>query len=232
MAMLVLAAGLYAQKDVTKFLGIPIDGTKQAMIQKLKAKGFTYNQKDNILEGEFNGENVNIHIVTQGNKVYRIGVSDNSTRDEAQIRLRFNELLSQFENNPKYFGYVGNERIDDDEDISYNISILNKQYEATFFQVRDSAFLSNYVKEKYAKEIKEMHDYYNQFTEAEWENPTQEMYDTYSKLDQNFTEKANADIIELYSMRQVWFMISEFQGEYYINISYDNNYNKADGSDL
>lgn len=101
-----------------------------------------------------------------------------------------------------------------------------------FFQVGDSAFLSNYVKEKYAKEIKEMHDYYNQFTEAEWENPTQEMYDTYSKLDQNFTEKANADIIELYSMRQVWFMISEFQGEYYINISYDNNYNKADGSDL
>lgn len=92
MAILVLAAGLYAQKDVTKFLGIPVDGTKQAMIQKLKAKGFTYNQKYNILEGEFNGENINIHIVTQGNKVYRIGVSDNSTRDEAQIRLRFNEL--------------------------------------------------------------------------------------------------------------------------------------------
>lgn len=232
MAMLVLAAGLYAQKDVTKFLGIPVDGTKQAMIQKLKAKGFTYNQKDNILEGEFNGEDVHIHIITQGNKVYRIGVSDKSTRNQAQIRLRFNKLLSQFENNPKYSGYDGNKRIDDDEDISYNISILNKQYEATFFQVGDSVFISNYVKEKYAKEIKEMHDYYNQFTEAEWENPTQEMHDTYSKLDQNFTGKATADIMEQYSMRQVWFKISEFQGEYYISIFYDNNYNKADGSDL
>ena len=32
-----------AQKDVTKFLGIPVDGLKPAMMQKLKAKGFQYN---------------------------------------------------------------------------------------------------------------------------------------------------------------------------------------------
>lgn len=176
MAILVLAAGLYAQKDVTKFLGIPVDGTKQAMIQKLKAKGFTYNQKYSLLEGEFNGENVRIHIVTQGNKVWRIMVPDKSDRDEAQIRLRFNKLLSQFKNNPKYSGSVGNKRIDDDEDISYNISILNKQYEALFFQ----------------KTID-------------------------GEIDFN---------------KQVWFTISEFQGEYYIIIYYDNNYNEADGSDL
>ena len=75
-AMIVLAAGLHAQKDVTKFLGIPVDGTKSAMIQKLKAKGFTYHQKDDLLEGEFNGEKVNIAIVTQGNKVWRIAVAD------------------------------------------------------------------------------------------------------------------------------------------------------------
>ena len=29
------------EKDVTKFLGIPVDGYKPAMIEKLKAKGFT-----------------------------------------------------------------------------------------------------------------------------------------------------------------------------------------------
>ena len=28
------------EKDVTKFLGIPVDGYKPAMIEKLKAKGF------------------------------------------------------------------------------------------------------------------------------------------------------------------------------------------------
>lgn len=38
--MLTLSVAMYAQKDVTKFLGIPVDGTKSAMIQKLKAKGF------------------------------------------------------------------------------------------------------------------------------------------------------------------------------------------------
>ena len=32
----------FAQNDVTKFLGIPVDGTKTAMIQQLKEKGYTY----------------------------------------------------------------------------------------------------------------------------------------------------------------------------------------------
>ena len=36
------SAGLYAQEGVIKFLGIPVDGTKQEMIQKLKSKGFTF----------------------------------------------------------------------------------------------------------------------------------------------------------------------------------------------
>ena len=41
-----------AQKDVTKFLGIPVDGLKPAMMQKLKAKGFQYNQRLDCLTGE------------------------------------------------------------------------------------------------------------------------------------------------------------------------------------
>lgn len=40
MAML-LSFSMYAQKDVTTFLGIPIDGTKAVMRQKLISKGFT-----------------------------------------------------------------------------------------------------------------------------------------------------------------------------------------------
>ena len=40
LALLMFSVAVYAQKDVTKFLGIPVDGTKSAMIQKLKAKGF------------------------------------------------------------------------------------------------------------------------------------------------------------------------------------------------
>ena len=53
----------FAKKDVTKFLGIPVDGTKSEMIQKLKAKGFKSSYYDNeILEGEFNGRSVKIFI--------------------------------------------------------------------------------------------------------------------------------------------------------------------------
>ena len=32
-----------AQTDVTKFLGIPVDGYKSEMMRKLKSKGFTQN---------------------------------------------------------------------------------------------------------------------------------------------------------------------------------------------
>lgn len=61
---LTLYTSMYAQKDVTKFLGIPVDGTKSEMIQKLKAKGFTYNSVKDMLEGEFNGSEVQIAVVT------------------------------------------------------------------------------------------------------------------------------------------------------------------------
>lgn len=39
---LMLGVYAFAQKDVTQFLGIPVDGTKTEMVQKLKAKGFKY----------------------------------------------------------------------------------------------------------------------------------------------------------------------------------------------
>ena len=39
LTLLMLSVAMYAQNEVTKFLGIPIDGTKADMIQKIKAKG-------------------------------------------------------------------------------------------------------------------------------------------------------------------------------------------------
>lgn len=36
----IISMTTFAQKDVTKFLGIPIDGTMSEMKAKLKAKGF------------------------------------------------------------------------------------------------------------------------------------------------------------------------------------------------
>ena len=127
--LFVFSTALYAQKDVTKFLGIPVDGTKTAMIQKLKAKGFTPSTWDkNILEGEFNGFDVNVHIVTNNNKVWRIMLADKITQDETGIKIRFNELCRQFENNKKYKSMTDKEQtIPDDEDLSYEMTVNNKQ---------------------------------------------------------------------------------------------------------
>lgn len=105
-AVLLFSAVLYAQKDVTEFLGIPVDGTKQQMIENLKAKGFVYDSQADVLSGEFNGEDVSISIQTQGNKVWRVVVIDKIPRDETQIKIRFNKLVSQFENNESYLEYI------------------------------------------------------------------------------------------------------------------------------
>ena len=132
--MLVLSLNISAQKEVTKFLGIPVDGTKAEMIQKLKAKGFKSSAYDrDVLEGEFNGTEVNVSVVTNNNKVFRILVIDKNARDETDIKIRFNTLCRQFKNNEKYYS-LGDFELSDDENISIEMSVNNKRYEADFYQ--------------------------------------------------------------------------------------------------
>lgn len=131
---LCMSSALYAQNDVTKFLGIPVDGSKSEMIRQLKEKGFTINPYDSdVLEGEFNGTDVNIYIATTRNKVSRIMVADKNRSDESQIKIRFNTLCKQFENNQKYIG-LENQAIPEDDDISYEMTVHNKEYQAAFYQ--------------------------------------------------------------------------------------------------
>lgn len=100
--LLMYSLTMLAQKDITKFMGIPVDGFKKDMIQKLKAKGFEYDNEIDLLTGEFNGEKVNIFVATQSNKVWRIVVADAIERNEHDIKIRFNNLYDQFNDNPKY----------------------------------------------------------------------------------------------------------------------------------
>lgn len=135
-AAIITSATLNAQdKDVTKFLGIPVDGTKAAMIQKLKAKGFKRISYDSdVMEGEFNGEDVYISVVTNNNKVYRVMVADKNKRNESDIKIRFNFLCRQFQNNKRYTQILPYQTLSEEEDISYGILIHNKRYEAVFYQ--------------------------------------------------------------------------------------------------
>lgn len=208
---------VFAQKDVTKFLGIPVDGTKSEMIRKLKAKGFKSTTYDTeILEGEFNGFDVTIHIGTTNNKVSRIMICDKNEVDESSIRIRFNNLCYQFYNNDKYITDQ-DYSISKTEDISYNMTVSNKRYEAIFYQLIEN---SNEV----AKE--ELFPYLNSMYSIEdLTNMSEKTRDEINQITYNF-------LIEKSSKKSVWFMISEYLGKYYITMYYDNEYNRANGEDL
>ncbi len=213
--LLIASVALYAQSDVTKFLGIPVDGFKTDMIQKLKAKGFVSTSYDkDVLEGEFNGYDVTVYVVTNNNKVYRIMVSDEKTVNEVDIKIRFNNLCHQFANNSKYIS-LEDQTIFEDEDIEYEMLVNKKRYEAVFYQKPeqlDSTIVANELK-SFAL---------NKYTLEELGNLS--------------TEDQQALVLEytmsLVSKKTVWFMISEFRGKYYITMYYDNGYNKANGEDL
>ena len=147
--MIAISASVFAQKEVTKFLGIPVDGSPTEMIKKLKAKGFTTDEDfmqavelglidwdgPEVLTGRFNGEKVRVFLGVEQNKVWRIYLSDKDSRDETQIKRRFNTLVRQFENNDKYVPYFdGEQTIADDENISHQITVNKKQYQALFAQ--------------------------------------------------------------------------------------------------
>ncbi|WP_298073054.1 hypothetical protein [uncultured Bacteroides sp.] len=217
-ALLVISNSLFAQKDVTKFMGIPVDGFKSEMIQKLKEKGFVSSASDkNILEGEFNGAQVNVHVVTNNNKVYRIMLCDAHQMEETDIRIRFNNLCQQFKNNSNYVSF-GDYEIADDEDIAYELTVHDKRYEAIFYQkplAIDTTEIANIVKESVL----------SKYTQQELDDPTEEIKKDIAKISIDYLK-------EIIPKKSVWFMISKFAGKYYITMFYDNEYNRANGEDL
>lgn len=219
--MVLIAMGAFAQKDVTTFLGIPVDGFKPAMKQKLIAKGFTSQNVggEDVLVGEFNGTKVNIFIVTNNNKVCRIMVCDANNQDEANIKIRFNKLVSQFENNKRYVS-LDKYTLSDQEDISYEMLVHKKTYEALFYQAPkwenvDTLALQNQVREELLAK----------YSEEQLANPTEEI----SKEAQDISMKIGMDLV---FKKPVWFRICENYGQYYIAMYYDNEYNRANGEDL
>lgn len=216
--LLISSIFVYAQQDVTKFLGVPVDGSKSEMIQKLKAKGYTSSQHNkDILVGEFNGMNVNIHVVTNNNKVYRIMVCDANSIDEGEIKIRFNRLCGQFKKNSKYLS-LKDYTIPDDEDISYEMTVNSKKYEAVFYQaplVVDSVETAN--KLRAALLVK--------YTEDQLANPTEE-------IKKDIYETSTSFVVDMMLKKPVWFRIEKFAGKYYIAMYYDNEYNMANGEDL
>ena len=220
--VLLFSVMAFAQTDITKFLGIPIDGTKTQMIQKLKAKGFVYSAIDDVLTGEFNGSNVELHVVTNNNKVYRIVVVEKLGIEESDVKIRFNTLCNQFIKNGKYAqqnpfdDYI----IGEDVDISYEMTVKNKRFEASYFQVTeadmDTTGMGLWMKSKFRTKYGD--NFVNNVSE-------EELFEVGIELTIKY-------LYEKISHKSVWFMISKHYLNYYIYIYYDNKNNMANGEDL
>ena len=239
-ALLTLTVLCNAQDRALKFLGIPVDGYKSEMIQKLRNKGYTYSKNggEDVLTGEFNGTDVNIYIGTNNNKVWRIYIADDDTRDEYQIKLRFNTLCDQFERNSRYTALSEDQEIPMDEDISYEMNVNDKRYEAAFYQIPDDPDLMNDIEELSAR-----FDSLNsgQQDSLVFEQQVEAItglfaalsaYDaeTFSKYDADyFVRLGSATEEEQIAMAMT---LMEDIMSYYISMYYDNGYNKASGEDL
>lgn len=205
------------KSDVTTFLGIPVDGTVLSMKQKLIAKGFK--QDSNMLSGQFNGQDVYLSIVANKGKVWRVAVINKTPVSEAQIKLQFNALVRQFKNSAKYDNVEEyNPTIDESEDISHEMLVNNKEYEAHFYQKSRIEGDSIKWKEQFKLSLLKL---------KEVPNATAETIEDYWKV-----------IFEIGKLtgkisKHVWFTIRRnIYDSYNIVILYDNEYNKPNGEDL
>ena len=213
-----LGAYVFAQKDVTKFLGIPVDGTKTEMVQKLEAKGFKYDNTYDWLEGEFNGREVFLSIVTNNNKVWRVMVQDRWPMDEADIKIRFNNLCRQFAKNEKYLCLNKEPEIDENEDIRYEMMVNHKRYQSSYVQLQVP------LSELLAEEIIRI------LSETDFDKDTVDSL--FDSKKEEVVQQCIDYITEKCLKKSVWFMIDKKGGEYKILMYYDNEYNHADGEDL
>lgn len=220
-ALLFCFIAVFAQKDVTTFLGIPVDGYVPEMRRNLISKGFKAVKvlDQEYFEGEFNGTNVRVHIVTNNNKVYRIMLRDETPRNEANIKIRFNRLVSQFENNKRYVA-LDNYKIGDEVDISYEMNVNNKRFDAIYYQIPDPEKVDTLaLQERMRTEL------LKKYTEEQLQNPTEEMKNDVQEIIYRIG-------IEAIANKPVWFTISEDYGDYSITMYYDNEYNHSNGEDL
>ena len=232
--MFVMYSFVFGQSEGTlKFLGIPVDGSKSEMVAALKSKGFRYDSNSGFLVGDFNGRESHIGIVENHGKVYRVVVFDANTYDAGQIRIRFNNLIHQFENsNGKYYYIVQNEIIPEDEDISYEINVHDKQYSATFIynplygndELRDKVINEAVEESKLFLEEKKDEKNIDGITFGEFYSDK----DNYDKL---ISFHLGLKVIQM-SNGSVWFKIFEHYGKYYIGLYYDNSLNAPNGEDL
>lgn len=238
-----------------KFLGIPVDGTKAQFVTALKAKGFYYSSLSEGYKGQFNGKDVDVYVHTNHNLVDRVYVAFPSTTEEG-IRTEFNRLLEQFQNTGKYLALTVNEKIPAEEDISYEITVNNKRYQASFCYFdpeRDPVALTHDFMDKFSdffteEQIAKMKEFATRLMDVpvdQREGLQAEMLAEMQMMGYGQDENTEPDpekslkflitfIDGASSLADgnVWFMIHHNYGRYNVGLYYDNLHNQAHGEDL
>lgn len=132
--------------DVTTFLGIPVDGTPKKMRKEIIKKGFVPKKTMEgieYLQGQFNGQDVMVVLATHHDKVYRVYVQEKNGVSEAFIKIHFNNLVKQFENNPNYVKPDTDQTIADDIDIFREMNSNEYRFIAEFYQKNKGIELSH-----------------------------------------------------------------------------------------
>ena len=222
--ILIMCSTVFGQSESTlKFLGIPVDGSKSEMVKALKAKGFEYDSESGFLIGDFNGKKSQIAIAENHGKVYRVVIFNANTYDEGQIKVMFNNLIHQFENNDKYFYIFPNNIIPEDEDIHYEILVNKKQYIAEFMY--NPLYGNNELRDRLINEAVEESE------EVIKNGKNIEFYSNKDNYDRLVSSVAGLKVIQM-SNSSIWFKIFEHYGKYYIGLYYDNLLNAPNGEDL
>lgn len=215
-----------ANENTLKFLGHPVDGSKSKMEAHLRSKGFTYDSYSESFKGKFNGKQVDVYISTNNGNVDRVYVSFPTTRNVSSIINEYNILLGQFKNNDKYLELQENREIPEDENLSYQMSVNNKSYGASFYYKAEKDILA--MQEEFLSE----------FSEEEIE-----LLKTMDLKNLNFTTEKEKELFRRLAFfvgrnatkdltGSVWFMIHESYGKYNIGLYYDNLNNRPNGEDL
>lgn len=238
-----------------KFLGIPIDGTEAQFTAKLKAKGFTYSNFTESYKGQFNGKQAEVYIHTNHNLVDRVYVAFPFTTEEG-IRNEFNRLLDQFKNTGKYAELSMNEIIPENDDISYEISVNGKRYQACFSYFdrdRDPVDMMDALLDKFSElfteeQIANLKGYLQEAANSPEDQKEALMIEMMAEMKKMwFGQEENVEQNQEMAIQfmgtlldglgdladgEVWFMIHEYYGEYQIGLYYDNLHNQAHGEDL
>ncbi len=223
--LILISLSANAQKDVTKFMGIPVDGSKAEMKKALIKKGFKYNSVKDYFIGEFNGCKSYIYVITNRNKVWRIVVSDYNLSDEVDIKIRFNNLVEQFDRNKKYIKRTTDSYlIPESENIAWGIDLHKKRYEAAYVQAPDLSKIDTAYTHKIVMEA-----VFREFTPAQVKNPTAAQQ---QRIKEIISEEGEKITSELFFKKSVWFMINKILDSYQIILYYDNEYNHSNGEDL